>query len=106
MTTHPATAEQLQENAMVDDAYKAAETRGYARGYQAGKKRRDAERAKEAQDKADQAFVRRAFLAALPFAMTQDAWKIGEKPISSVEERVDFAWRIARASLKREPYPR
>lgn len=87
---------------MTDDAYKKAEARGYARGYQAGKRRRDTERARESRAKSDEAFVRRAFLAALSFAMTQENWHIGGKKISSTEERVDFAWMIARESLKRE----
>lgn len=91
---------------MTDDAFKKAEARGYARGYQAGKRRRDVERAKESQAKADEAFMRRAFLAALPFAMTQDTWHIGGKKINSTEERVDFAWRLARESLKREHHNR
>jgi len=83
---------------------KKAEQRGYSRGYQAGKKRVQTERLAERLAKEQQAFLDKAFLAAVPFAMQQSNWKHGEKPINTIAERVDLAWDVAEAALKRRRY--
>lgn len=94
-----------------DDDIKAAEKRGYGRGYQARELRikREALDAQHRRDlahelRADRAFRDRAFLAALPFAMTQKTWvsTVGEekKPISTMKQRVDLAWDVANEALK------
>lgn len=94
---------------MADDAYQAAEKRGYARGYAAGKKRRNAQIAAEERQRRREAFEQRAFLAVLPFAMSPSHnWGVTDaegkhRPYQTVEERVDFAWRIARQATKGGP---
>lgn len=93
---------------MTDDE-KKAEQRGYSRGYQAGRKRQrleiNREREQLRRDREERAFRDRAFLAALPFCMGADGWTIGDKKISSSEERVEFAWRVAnRATRKRREH--
>jgi hypothetical protein len=85
---------------MNDDAFKAAEKRGYAKGYQAGRARRKAEQDRERQRRIDQAFLDRAFLAVLPECTSMQNWKRGEKPINSVVDRVWLAWHIAEEALK------
>lgn len=80
---------------------KQAEHRGYSRGYAAGKKRVRADRHAENYRREQQAFLDKAFLVALPFAMQQSTWKHGEKPINTIPERVDLAWDVAESALKR-----
>lgn len=84
---------------MADDAYKTAEQRGYAKGYAAGKRRRTRDAAEERRINEREQFRRRAFLAALPFAMGANGWKRGEKPINSLEDRVSLARDIADESV-------
>lgn len=84
---------------MADDAFKQARQAGYAAGYGAGRRRakRDAsERRRHAQENA---LWQRALLAALPFAWSQNNWKTGDKPISTMEERARFVANIADAAL-------
>jgi hypothetical protein len=83
-----------------DDALKAAEKRGYARGYAAGRARKQAEFDRERARRQDQAFLERAFLAALPSCIDATGWKIGDKPINTLDERVDLAWKFAAQALK------
>jgi len=80
---------------------KQAEARGYSKGYTAGKRRMGKQiSAAQLQVKRD-AFWNRAFLAAIPFAMTQNTWKFGKNPINTLEERMSFASRVADAAMKR-----
>lgn len=85
----------------MSDEIKAAETRGYQRGYQAGKRRKEKAVSDQVQWSRESAFWRQAMLAALPFAMTQSTWKRGEEPINSIESRVQLAVSVADATLAR-----
>jgi hypothetical protein len=88
----------------MEDENKKAEHRAYARGYQAGRKKakieRTAEQAQKERQARLQAFLDKAFLAALPFAMTQTTWSLEGKAISTPDERVELAWRVAVRALK------
>jgi hypothetical protein len=57
------------------DELKKAEKRGYSRGYQAGKKRRQADRLAENYRREQQAFHDKAFLAALPACIEAQGWE-------------------------------
>lgn len=85
---------------MNDDAIKAAEKRGYARGYQAGKGRRKADADREQRRKADQAFLERAFIAALPACIQVQGWSRGDAPIKSLPDKTRLAWDFAEEALK------
>lgn len=84
----------------MSDDLEQAERRGYGRGYAAGKKRMRTERRAEQIERDERAFLDKAFLAALPFAMQQSTWVIGDKPIKTTVERIDLAWKVADAALK------
>lgn len=85
---------------MSDEEIKAAELRGYARGYQAGKKRLKVDITKERLERERDAFRRRAFLAALPSCIDAQGWKRGDEPINTVEQRVRLANSFAKEALK------
>lgn len=70
----------------------AAERIGYQRGYAAGRRRAAVD------DR--QAFRREVFLVALPAALGGN-WEQGGKAITSSDDRIDLAWRIADAAMKR-----
>lgn len=76
------------------------EKREYARGYQAGRKKREADLEGLRRKLSDQEFHDKAFLAALPFAMEQDSWRVGEEKIHTIEQRVAFANLIADEALR------
>lgn len=84
----------------MEDNIKKTERQAYARGYAAGRRKAKIERSADQVRKERQAFLDKAFLAALPFAMEQTKWTIGDKPISTSEERVELAWRVAARALK------
>lgn len=89
---------------MTKDALKQAEQRGYARGYRAGKHRADAEQRAEAMRSERQAFLERAFLAALSACVNADNWKSGGEPITNIPGRTALAWDFAEEALKRRRY--
>lgn len=87
---------------MSADELKAAEKRGYSKGYDAGRRRKargiSAERA--AAERA--AFRRRVFLAVLPECLKLQGWVNGQKkPITNLTQRTDLAWSFADEALKR-----
>jgi len=84
---------------MTENENKAAEQRGYSRGYIAGRKRKAREISRENQMRKKSAFWQRAFLAALPVAMTRDNWTRGDKPITTVADRTKLATEIADEAL-------
>lgn len=90
---------------MTSDDIKAVEQRGYAKGYAAGRRRLKADRSAEHARRERQAFLDKAFLAALPFAMTQTTWKFGDEPINSSEDRIALAWRIAKRAMNSRERP-
>lgn len=81
------------------DEVKAAEQRGYARGYRAGKRRKVRAIDRERELARREAFIERVFLQILPWALeNRDGWgrKINGKHVHfTKEERIDFAWRMA-----------
>lgn len=85
---------------MSDEEMKAAELRGYGRGYAAGKKRLKADISSEKIELQRLVFRRRAFLAALPVCIDTHGWKQGDKPIANVEQRVSLANSFAEEAMK------
>lgn len=89
-----------------DDPIKAAEKRGYSRGYAAGKVRRMKGIEADRMAREREAFRRRAFLSALPACIQAAGW---ERPlpdgtkqkIVNMNERVRLAWDFAEEALKR-----
>lgn len=86
-----------------DDEIKAAERRGYSRGYQARNRRIKRDNYVERQRRERQAFLDRAFLAILPAAMNAQGWTSGGKPITSTEDRIKLAASWAREALFQRP---
>jgi hypothetical protein len=74
---------------------KAAEQRGYSRGYAAGRKREA--RVNIAQDR--DAYWRRLFAAALPPSVEVQGWARGKNPITSLDDRIRLAGDFADAAL-------
>lgn len=85
---------------MAADELKQAEQRGYSKGYAAGQRR--AEREDSARKMADEqrAFWREVFMGILPMASTQDTWTLGDKRISTPEQRMNLAALFADAAVK------
>ncbi|WP_312165897.1 hypothetical protein [Massilia timonae] len=83
----------------MSDDIETIEKRAYARGYAAGRKKAKAIRDEAHRRRERQAFLDRAFLAALPFAMEQSTWEHDGKKIDTVRDRVDLAWRVAMTSV-------
>jgi hypothetical protein len=84
---------------MADDAFAAAEKRGYSKGYAAGKRRVgrevEVERMERARTAREDAFFRQAFAAALPACITAQGWKSGDEPINSLAGRTKLAQDFA-----------
>lgn len=94
----------------MDDAYKAAEKRGYARGYSAGRAKKKELDARRRQKREQHALRDRVFLAMLPIVFGP-GFNWGTKnsdgvftPYVSVEERTSFAWKVARIGTNTEEY--
>lgn len=79
---------------------KALRDAGYAAGYAAGRRRAKLDRQQRALRAQENALWQRALLAALPFAWSQHNWKTGDKPISSMQQRANFAANIADAAVR------
>lgn len=86
------------------DAFKAAEQRGYAKGYAAGKRARARVVASDSRQAKQQAFAQRAFLAVLPWVFEQDTWGTTANgvhtPYKTKGERIKFAASIAEEALQ------
>jgi hypothetical protein len=86
----------------------ADEQRAYSRGYNAGlragkrKRVRTLHHATESRAKAE--FLQKAFLATLTAAFAAQGWQQGGKPISTVDDHVALAWRVAKAALLAKPF--
>ena len=80
---------------------KAAELRGYSRGYAAGKKRKQRDEGADRRYAKERAFFNRALLAALPACITVDGWQNGKgEPITKLVGRVKLARNAAEEALK------
>lgn len=88
---------------MTDEQLKAAERRGYSKGYVAGKARKQREISIEREKREKQAFLDRVFLQILPVAMEAQGWTSGGKPIVSTVERVRLARSFAIEALSQRP---
>ena len=88
-------------SAELGDTIKAAESRAYQRGYQAGQRRKSKAINAEKHQAQKDAFRRRAFLAALPACVSAEGWKRGDKPITSLAARTALAWDFADEAMKR-----
>lgn len=82
----------------------SAEKRAYAKGYNAGKKYKERKLSLEQARRIKQAFLDRAFLAALPAAMQLDGWKVEGKPAIDMNLRVRLARAFALEALKQRPF--
>lgn len=82
-----------------DEAARLIEHRAYAKSYAAGRRRRRHDNRMQQRERERQAFLDKAFFAALPFCLVAEGWKFGKDPITSIDERVKFSWRIARIAL-------
>jgi hypothetical protein len=85
---------------MSDEPIKAAEQRGYAKGYTAGQKRADREERERDAREQREAFRRAVFLAALP-SYLNGSWTRGEEKMTTTAQRVSLAWRCADEAMKR-----
>lgn len=89
---------------MAEDAFAAAEKRGYAKGYAAGKRRVGREVALERQERIqaarENAFWQKAFFAAFTTCVDMRGWTSGDKPISTPAERADLAKLFANEALR------
>jgi hypothetical protein len=85
---------------MDNEELKAAELRGYSKGYAAGKRRKQSQINRESRQRKEDAFWQRAFLAALPAAFAAQNWTRGDKPINKLDQRVLLAAETADEALK------
>lgn len=72
---------------------KAAEQRGYAKGYAAGKRRKEDEEGGHAE------FWQQAFLTVLPRLLNGHTWEMDGRKVVSMEDRVELARRAANAAV-------
>jgi hypothetical protein len=79
---------------------KSEDSKAYARGYQAGKKRLALIVSAESLRRREHLFWRQAFIAVLPAAMDATGWKRGDAPIIDIPARVQLAKEFADAALK------
>lgn len=84
----------------MSDAIKAAEQNGYAKGYNAGLRKKKKKRAESSVRARRDANWDRAFLAALPPCIEQQGWTCGEKLINSLEDRVALAKDFADEAIR------
>lgn len=83
------------------DSFKAAEKLGYAKGYRAGRVRRQRAIERDQLEAKREAFIERAFLALLPSLLENKAgWGNRDAAgkhtsFSTAPERIDFAWKKA-----------
>lgn len=81
----------------------ADESRGYSKGYAAGRRRQHQEHLAETLRKEQQAFLDKVFIACVAEAMSVQGWKIGDKPVSAIPDRITVARDFALDALRRRP---
>ena len=86
-----------------NEELKAAERRGYSKGYVAGKARKQRAISLEREKREKQAFLDRVFLQILPVAMECQGWTSDGKPVTSRVERVKLARSFAMEALSQRP---
>lgn len=86
---------------MSKEDLKTAEHRAYAKGYAAGKRRKQCEISQETLQRKKDAFWLRAYLAVLPAAFSAQNWTRGEqKKITTLTDKVRLAAETADEALK------
>lgn len=85
---------------MTDDI-KAAEARGYSKGYAASVRRKQRKVSAESEAKQRAAFWNRAFLAALPTCIDVQGWQRNGQPIKSLQDRTQLAADFADHALQK-----
>ena len=84
----------------------AEEKRAYQRGYAAGLRRKKRLISAEVARRERQAFLDKAFLAALPACIEAQGWKTGDgKPITTRDDRIRLARGFAIEALRQRPEP-
>lgn len=86
------------------DSLKQAEHRGYSKGYNAGRRKRRIEMHAEHRQRERQAFLDKAFLAALSALINAQGWKVGDVLCTTGDQRVDLAWTVALQSLRKRKF--
>lgn len=84
----------------MNDVIKKAEQRGYARGYQAGRKRVKSDPREEGLHSRRDANWNRAFLVALEATVVSGRWMRGDKALTSVEDYINTARYFANQAVK------
>lgn len=80
-----------------------SERRAYSRGYAAGRaKKRSVQKAGRAHAQR-QAFLDRCFIAALPACIESPTWRVGERNMTSLEDKVTLARLFAFECLRQRP---
>ena len=79
---------------------KAAERRGYSKGYSAGLRRKDREQAADEARRQKNAFYNQALLVSLPVCIEVSNWKQGDKAISDIPGRTKLARDFAIEATK------
>ncbi len=82
------------------DAFKKAERRGYAKGYEAGKRRRPRSTGAESFKERKAAFWRQAYIAMLPTAMLVQGWSMGDEVAQTGAQRIELATHWATEALE------
>lgn len=89
---------------MAKDELKAAEQRGYAKGYAAGQRRKAALSERNKHRREELAFWDRAFLSVAPYFAGCAAWTKGDKQLSSLDDRVELAANFANKAIKKRRF--
>jgi hypothetical protein len=78
----------------------APEKLAYARGYNAGRKRKARNVSAEQIRNRERAFWQRAFLSSLQTCITVSGWTVGDKPITTITGRTQLARDFANEALR------
>lgn len=86
---------------MTQEAIKAAEKRGYSKGYAAGKRKQAIERSAAAERRAERRFWQQVFCAALTGTLQNNGWKTGDKRWNDCPSYVDGCSEFADIAVRR-----
>lgn len=80
---------------------------GYQKGYAAGRRRTEREEAEARQRFADQAKESRSFRDAVFISVVckLEGWKMDDVSVSTIDQHVELAWRIAKRAAATRPTP-
>lgn len=84
---------------MSEDEIKAAEARGYQKGYAAGRKCKGKKATAEQRRRHRDHLWNRAFIAALPACLASKGWTQGERTFSKLPDKVELARMAADEAL-------